>query len=634
MASAPPAVRLRALVRGLVQGVGFRPFVYREAKARGLAGSVRNTAGGVVVEAEGPEEEVRSLLRALREEAPPLAQVDAVGEEWLPAAGLEGFRIRESGPEGEAATAVPPDVAVCGRCLAEMADPADRRHRHPFVNCTDCGPRFSLVEGVPYDRSRTTMRAFEPCAACAAEYADPASRRFHAEPVACPRCGPTLRLEGGEGPPAAGEEALRAAGAALAAGRILGVKGIGGFHLAADAAREEAVAALRLRKGRGTKPFAVMVPDPGAARRLADLRPGEERALLSAARPVVLLRRRADAPLAPSVAPGLGTVGVMLPAAPHQHLLLEAFAAARGGEGPPVLVMTSGNLSEEPIARTDGEARERLAGLADLLLLHDREILARCDDSVLLWEGRPRLLRRSRGFVPLPLALPRAAAEPVLALGGDLKGCFCIVRGSEAFPGPHAGDLGDLLSGEAYAEGILHLARLLGVRPRLVVHDLHPDYGSCRIGRQLAEGPFAGARLLGVQHHHAHALSCLAENGRTDPALALALDGAGWGPDGTTWGGELLLVDGLRFRRLAHLSPMRLPGGDAAAREPWRTAVAALCDLGAGGMARELAPRWPSVREPDLRAVLSLCRGGARLPLSTSTRSATASASTTAGATA
>ena len=610
--------RLRLRVTGLVQGVGFRPFVWRLAAGRGLAGHVRNAASGVVVEAEGAEEALAGFAGDIASRAPPLARVDGVGEEPLPPTGERGFRIAASEGGGRASTAVPPDVAACPACLREMRDPADRRHRHPFVNCTDCGPRFTLIEGVPYDRSRTTMAVFPPCPACAGEYADPRSRRFHAEPLACPRCGPRLRLEASGAPPLEGEEALAGAARRLAAGEVVAVKGLGGFHLAVDARREEAVALLRRRKGRVRKPFAVMAADPAAVAAFALLSPEEERLLLSPARPVVLLAAPERRILAPSVAPGLGVAGAMLPYTPLHHLLLEAFAAARGGGGPAVLVMTSANLSGEPIVRGDGEARERLAGLADALLLHDREIHARCDDSVaMVAGGGTRILRRSRGFVPLPVALP-ASGPPVFAAGGDLKNCFCLTRGGEAFPGPHLGDLGGALAAEAWVEAALRFARLLDVRPALVVHDLHPDAPSARLARELAAGPFGGVRTLGVQHHHAHALSCLAEHGAAGPALGIAVDGAGHGTDGTSWGGEILLVDGARFERLAHLSPLRLPGGDRAVEEVWRLAASALFDLGAAGEAARLARRWPSAPPSRVDAVASLLRGGAPLPLSSS----------------
>lgn len=588
-------VRRRLRVRGLVQGVGFRPFVNRLAAGLALGGTVRNETGGVTIEVEGPAAAVADFARDLRLLAPPLAVIAAVAEEPLPPRGERAFTILPSaaGAASAATALIPPDVATCDRCLAELRDPADRRHRYPFTNCTDCGPRYTIIAGVPYDRPLTTMTAFRMCPRCQAEYDDLASRRHHAQPNACPVCGPRLELADAEGKTllvaARGEAATTAPAAVpandplaeairrLAAGQIGAIKGLGGYHLACDAGNEAAVRRLRERKGRPDKPLAVMARDLEAVAAFADAGPVERELLTTWRRPIVLLParaagkspKRASSPLAPSVSAASRQVGTMLPYTPLHHLLLE---------GPyPALVMTSGNRTDEPIACDDADAVARLGGIADFFLRHDRLIRQRADDSVArLSRGRPLLLRRSRGYVPEPIVLPAGCEDlpPVLAVGADLKNAACLTRDGLAFTTPYVGDLAHPDAASFMEEAIAHLMRLLGVKPALVVHDAHPDYVSTRVAEKLAAA--LGAPRLAVQHHHAHALACLAENGWTGPALALALDGHGWGPDGTIWGGELLRVEGLRWERLARLRPLPQPGGDVAAREPWRMGVAAL----------------------------------------------------------
>jgi hydrogenase maturation protein HypF len=588
--------RVRARVEGTVQGVGFRPFVYRLASELELAGFVLNDERGVLLEVEGEDREVAGFLRRLADEAPPLASVEAVLPRDVAPAGERGFRILASPHGGEPAALVSPDTATCDDCLRELFDPADRRYRYPFVNCTNCGPRFTIVRGVPYDRPSTTMAGFELCPRCAAEYEDPADRRFHAQPNACSECGPMLRLL-----PAglSGDEALREAVAALREGAVVAIKGIGGYHLACLAAREPAVAALRARKHREDKPFAVMVGDVEAARALVSLT-GEEATLLAGRdRPIVLAPRRADAPVAASVAPRSADLGVLLPYSPLHHLLL-------ADVGVP-LVMTSGNVSDEPIAHEDDDAVRRLDGIADLVLLHDRPIHTRTDDSVLraVPARRPLLIRRSRGFVPDALTLP-VESRPLLACGAELKSTFCVAKGDRAWVGHHIGDLKTFEVLQAYEAGIEHFERLFAVAPEVVAHDEHPDYLSTRYA--LARD---GVETVAVQHHHAHLAACLAEHGETGRAVGAIYDGSGHGRDGSVWGGELLVGDLRDFERAGHLRPVRLPGGDRAVRQPWRMALAWLLEAGWDG-------RLPGPDRRRSEQVAELVRTGLSSPLTTS----------------
>ena len=532
--------RRRFRVAGVVQGVGFRPFVYGLATRHGLGGFVLNDGSGVVVEAEGAPAELDAFAAAIAAEAPPLARVDSVLAEAMASNGDAAFRIEASAASGRTAL-IPADVATCDDCLRELFDPADRRYRYPFINCTQCGPRFTIVRGVPYDRPLTTMAGFELCARCRREYEDPLDRRFHAEPVCCPVCGPRLSMP------------LEEAVALLRDGGIVAVKGLGGFHLACDAGDENAVARLRGRKHREDKPFAVMTNDPASIACVS----GPERELLeSRARPIVLLRRRDDAPVAPSVAPGTVWLGVILPYTPLHHLLLH-------DAGTP-LVMTSGNISDEPIAFEDDEARERLGAIADAFLAHDRPIHRRCEDSVVRTQFP---IRRSRGYAPAALPLPVSADRPIVAAGAELKSTFCVARGNEAFLSPHLGDLEGEAAYRAFRTDMALYLDMLDVTPEIVAHDLHPEYLSTKWALEL------DARAVGVQHHHAHAAACLAEHGETGPALALVFDGTGYGTDGTLWGGELLRCDLAEFERVAFLEPIPLPGGEAAVREPWRVAA-------------------------------------------------------------
>ena len=575
-------VRRGIRVKGIVQGVGFRPAVFRLARRAGLAGFVRNDSEGVWIEIEGDVESVERFPRLLREEAPPLSRIDRLEIAELAPQGETAFGVSRSEEKPGVEAGVPPDSASCEACLSELFDPDDRRYRYPFINCTDCGPRYTIVRDVPYDRARTTMDAFALCARCREEYEDPVSRRFHAEPNACPECGPRLEFARPGEASLFREEALRAAVRALEDGEIVAVKGLGGFHLAADAANERAVARLRERKRRPHKPFALMARDMTAVEQIAEVGAREAASLQSPARPIVLLRRKQTHGVAPSVAPGLSELGVMLPYTPLHHLILE--------EGPALLVMTSGNLSEEPIARTNAEAKEKLASFGDVFLLHDREIHTRADDSVLrVVAGEAQPVRRSRGFVPAGIPLP-FSSPPVLAVGAELKNTVCLTRAGEAFLSPHVGDLDNLETVSFFEEVIAKLSRLLGTKPVAVAHDLHPDYFSTRWALQ------SGLPRVAVQHHHAHIASCLAEHGRIGPAIGIAFDGTGCGPAGDLWGGEILLADLAGFRRLGHLRPLALPGGEAAIRQPWRLAAAALLDAGEPlDLLERIGPRVKSV---------------------------------------
>jgi hydrogenase maturation protein HypF len=575
MAGTVQAGRRRGHVRGVVQGVGFRPFVHRLASDAGLSGFVLNDGDGVVVEVEGDERSLDAFAAALRTHAPPLARIEAMTWERLAPAGDAGFRIRASDASGRTAL-VPPDIATCDDCLRELFDPTDRRYRYPFVNCTNCGPRFTIVVSVPYDRPRTTMARFPLCPDCRREYEDPADRRFHAEPIACPACGPRLSMP------------LDEAVEALTDGLVVAVKGLGGYHLACRADDEDVVGRLRARKRREEKPFAVMATDPAA---LAELTPDEAVLLASPVRPIVLVRRRAGAPVADAVAPGSPWLGLVLPYTPLHHLLCHDVALP--------LVMTSGNLTDEPIAIDDGDARRRLADVADVVLGHDRVIHRRCEDSVVR-AGLP--LRRSRGETPVRLSLPVAAPRPLVAVGAELKSTFCVVRGADAFLSPHLGDLVSPAAHRAFRDDLALYVEMLGVAPEAVACDLHPDYLSTRWAHE------QGLELVEVQHHHAHAAACLAEHGLTAEALAVVLDGTGLGTDGTLWGGELLRCDLATFERVAHLEPVPLPGGEAAVREPWRVAAVVLERAG-----RPVPwPAWDVVRE-SLRVNAPLSSGAGRL---------------------
>lgn len=572
-------------IRGTVQGVGLRPFVHGLATTLELRGQVRNDTAGVVVDVEGTSESLDRFLAALRVSPPPLAVIDSILVERAPQLDYAGFSVADSDSTGSPTALVSSDAATCEACLAELFDPANRRHRHPFITCTHCGPRFTIMNEVPYDRSRTTMAGFPLCKACAREYRDPADRRFHAQPISCHDCGPKLRFRraGAPATEADGEHAMRLAVETLRRGGIVAIKGLGGFHLCCDARDDTAVRRLRARKHRHAKPFAIMVRDADWARRVAVVNAAEATLLESPARPIVLLEARSGHSLARSIAPGIPTLGVMLPYTPLHHLLLADFGDA--------VVMTSGNRSDEPIAFRDEVAFEHLGQVADCFLTHDREIATRCDDSVMrVVAGSATFSRRSRGHAPRPLRMGIPFSAPVLALGGHLKNTFCLGRGHEAFLSHHIGDLEHPAALLALREGITHAARLHGVEPRIVAHDLHADYLSSQLVTSL------DLPAIAVQHHHAHVAACAAEHGISEPVLGVAFDGAGAGTDGAIWGGEFLMVDGASSQRLGHLAYVPQPGGEAAVHEPWRMAAAHLFSAygsGVDGLALPLLEERP-----------------------------------------
>jgi hydrogenase maturation protein HypF len=572
---------------GIVQGVGFRPYVHGLATRLRLRGFVKNVSGGVHIEVEGETPALDRFLDELVTRPPPLARIDDIRWSSRPACGDPSFRIEPSDRDQDSPVFISPDVATCDDCLAELFDPRDRRHRYPFLNCTRCGPRLTIITGSPYDRERTSMASFAMCARCRAEYDDPADRRFHAQPIACPACGPRLRLLDSDGLVVPGLDPLAGAVAALRRGRIVAIKGLGGYHLGCLAGLPAAVDNLRDRKHREEKPFALMVPDVDAARACCEISPEEEALLTSPRRPIVLLRR-GPCPLPNGIAPGNPRLGLMLPYTPLHHLLLHDLGGI-------AMVMTSGNRSDEPIAYDDREALERLSGIADVFLVHDRPIHLRCDDSVTrIVAGAELPVRRSRGEAPTPIRLPIPCDRPTLALGGQLKATFALGRDRNAFLSHHIGDLDHYEAFRAYVEAIAHYQRRFGLSPECLVHDLHPDYASTRYAEDHADG----RPTIAVQHHHAHAASCMAENGLDEPAICVAFDGNGYGTDGSIWGGEFLIADYVGSRRAAHLRPVLLPGGEQAIREPWRMAAAYLLDAGL-----DLSPLAPSVASTALNTV-------------------------------
>ena len=607
-------VRTRVRVEGIVQGVGFRPYVFGLATRLALAGFVGNDAQGVFLEVEGADAAVAEFLRVLEAEPPPLAVIDRVTAAAVPAVGEERFTIVESRSGGEAQAAISPDTATCADCLAELFDETDRRYRYPFTNCTNCGPRFTIVRGVPYDRPLTTMAPFPMCERCSAEYHDPADRRFHAQPVCCPDCGPHLVLGGSGDPqrrarPDPAGDPLGGAVTRLRAGEIVAVKGLGGYHLAVRADDEAAVARLRARKHREEKPFAVMVADLEAAAALCDFGPAEAELLAGGRRPIVLAPKRDGIALAPSVAPGNRSLGLMLPYTPLHHLLARDLGVP--------FVLTSGNLTDEPIASADDDAFDRLDSIADCFLLHDRAIHIRTDDSVVrAFRRKVFLVRRSRGFAPEPVLLPWAFPRPVLATGAELKSTFCVAKDRRAFVSHHIGDLENYETYASFRDGIEHFGRIFDIVPEVVAHDLHPEYLSTKHAHDLAGVEEAGVELTGVQHHHAHIASCLADNGEAGPVIGVAFDGLGFGPDGTIWGGEVLVADLAGFERVAHFAPVPMPGGAAAIREPWRMA-AAYADAAFEGAVPDGLPVME--RHPDRwSSVTSIARAGVSAPLTSS----------------
>ncbi|MGC8626038.1 MAG: carbamoyltransferase HypF [Acidimicrobiales bacterium] len=601
------ATRLAVRVEGVVQGVGFRPFVHQLADELGLAGLVGNDTTGVFIEVEGAASKVDAFMARLSEGSPALAVIETVKSRHVPVRGEHGFRIVPSDPAGERQALIAPDTATCPDCLRELLDPSDRRYLYPFINCTNCGPRFTIIRAVPYDRQNTTMAGFAMCPDCEREYHDPSNRRFHAQPTCCPACGPSLSLVDASGRPLSNAaNALDAAVGLLRQGSVIAIKGLGGYHLAVVATSERAAAALRSRKHREDKPFAVMVADLVTARRLCEVSEAEARLLESPRRPVVLLRRlaRPVADVAQSVAPGNRQLGLMLPYTALHHLISRQL-------GQP-FVLTSGNVSDEPIAYDDLDARQRLSGIADAFLAHDRPVHMRTDDSVTrLLRGKEAVVRRSRGFVPQPLILKETFARPVLACGAELKNTFCLVKGRRAFLSHHIGDLENYETLKSFAQGIEHFSRLFDIVPQVVAHDLHPEYLSTKYALGLDD-----VELVGVQHHHAHIASCLVDNDEAGPVIGVAFDGLGFGTDGTLWGGEILAADLASFERLGHFEPVPMPGGATAVKQPWRMAASYL-DLGFDGQ----VPAKLGIVErhgEEWGTVTALARSGLASPLTSS----------------
>lgn len=599
-------IRRRLRVHGIVQGVGFRPAMHRHAREHGVAGLIGNDGLGVFLEVEGPETDVTSFIDALDAAAPPLAVIDRVDVTEVVTTGDDRFRIVESDASAPAATLVAPDVGPCDDCLTELADPADRRFRYPFLNCTNCGPRYSIVRSLPYDRATTTMAGFVMCHRCDAEYHDPDDRRFHAQPTCCPACGPTLVLHDGDRALDV-DDVVDAVVERLRAGEVVAAKGLGGFHLIVDARNEHAVARLRTRKHREDKPFAVLVRDVAAARSLARVDALEADLLLGPARPIVLLGRRDDADVADAVAPANRSLGLLLPPTPLHVLLSDEFA------GP--LVLTSGNRSSEPIAVDDATAFDRLEGIADVFCTHDRPIHVRVDDSVTRVVGdRQIVVRRARGLAPRPVRVPGGVHRHTLACGAQLKSTICVARDDIAVVSEHLGDLEHPDAFAAFQRAARHLQALFAVEPRVVVHDLHPDFQSTTHAIEYADS--VGAELVGVQHHHAHIASCLADNEADGAVIGVAFDGLGLGPDGTVWGGEFLHADRSTFSRLGHLATVPMPGGEAAVREPWRMAAVHLAE--ALGRARADRSAVAARNRQMWDAVLSVAAGGTNAPATSS----------------
>jgi hydrogenase maturation protein HypF len=596
------------VVRGVVQGVGFRPFVYRLATEEGLSGFIGNDTGGVTIEIEGPPARVEAFRRRLQAEAPPLSRIDSVTARSAPPTGETGFHIVLSDTAGQVSTGIPADAATCADCLRELLDPKDRRYRYPFLNCTNCGPRYTITRRIPYDRPQTSMARFKMCPACQAEYDDPLNRRFHAQPNACAVCGPRVWLVAPDGTEIPSDDPVAETTDRMMAGDIMAIKGIGGFHLAVDATSEAAVMRLRERKHRYGKPLAIMVRDLDAARGVCELTAKEEELLLTVPRPIVLARRRLGCGIAPSVAPGIPWLGVFLPYAPLQHLL---FADPRVS----ALVMTSANLSEEPIAIDNDEALVRLGKIADAFLMHDREILQRCDDSVMaVVDGAPQLIRRARGFVPLAVALP-FDVPPLLAVGGHLKNVFALARGRFAYQSQHLGDLENVTGLDFFRESLAHLMHTFEIEPRTVVHDLHPGYLSTSWAKEWAAE--RGLPLIAVQHHHAHIAGCMAEHSIGGPVIGLSLDGTGYGADGRIWGGEVLISRLDSFERFAHLDYVPMPGGEAAIREPWRMALGALYAAGFDVESSEVLSLL-NVKAQDAHVLGRMIERGLNTPLTSS----------------
>lgn len=568
--------RVRCHFSGIVQGVGFRPFIYRLATRHSLSGYVQNRSDGVVVEVEGPEELISSFISGVYGELPPLAEVSEISCAEVEIRNDSAFLIVESEAGGLGKVYLTPDIATCDQCFSELFDSGDRRFRYPFINCTNCGPRLTIIRDIPYDRINTSMSCFPMCPLCKGEYENPADRRFHAEPNACPDCGPALSLLDEAGNPLPDKDPLHKVITLLLEGYVVAIKGLGGFHLAVDAANDEALKRLRSRKFREEKPLAIMVKDINAAARISHIGKKEEELLLSPQRPIVLAGRRETDAISPAVAPGVSDLGIMLPYTPLHHMLLEKHFQA--------LVMTSANQVDEPICITNREAIKRLQGIADYFLIHNRDILVRCDDSIVtVSSGKKRMLRRSRGFAPKPITLKKLYPE-ILALGPQMKTTLCILKGTLAFVSPHIGDMETPEARDFHQENLTLMQKIAECKPDVIACDLHPAYYTTKLAEELP-----GSRIIRVQHHHAHIVSAMAENGIEGEVIGVAMDGTGYGLDGAVWGGEFLIADDVAFTRIGHVMNYLLPGGEKAIREPWRIAVSLLREA--------YGNNWPEVAE-------------------------------------
>jgi len=595
----------RIAVRGVVQGVGFRPFVYRLAHEHGLKGWVRNTSGSVDIEVEGSGGAINNFLSDLKIKAPPMARIESVEVAFDSPRGYTEFKIGGSLSREGQYQLVSPDIATCEECRKEIFSPDDRRFRYPFTNCTNCGPRFTIIEDIPYDRPKTTMRHFKMCPQCQKEYADPLDRRFHAQPNACPKCGPSLKLLNGDGKPVKCRDVIKAASQLLKEGKILALKGLGGFHLAGDGTSEAAINTLRARKRRQGKPLAVMISTIEGIEKHCLVSTEERKLLQSPQCPIVLLRWKHGSNISPAVAPNLKYLGVMLPYTPLHHLLLSE-------TGLP-LVMTSGNISEEPIAKDNDEALRRLGGIADYFLVHNRDIYARYDDSVYIVEGAPQVIRRARSYAPYPIFLP-FKSKPILACGAELKNTFCLTKDEHAFLSQHIGDMENEETLEHFENTIGLYKRLFRLEPEIIACDNHPDYLATKYALQL--GVELGLSLIPVQHHHAHIVSCLVDNRVEGPVIGVALDGTGYGTDGNIWGGEFLLADWRRFKRVGHLEYVSLPGGETAIKKPYRMALGYLYSLLGEDFSLEGLPLKPNPTE--LEVIKQQLRRGLNSPLTSS----------------
>ncbi|MBW2117374.1 MAG: carbamoyltransferase HypF [Deltaproteobacteria bacterium] len=600
--------RAKGAIKGIVQGVGFRPFIYQLAHRYNLSGYVINTSQGVDIEVEGPEEEIRGFFDVIVPERPPLAHISSLEWTQIPPKKEKSFKIMASQAGQERSALIPPDVCICPACLSELRNPEDRRFEYPFINCTNCGPRYSIIMDIPYDRPATTMKKFEMCPACSREYNDPSNRRFHAQPNACRECGPGVSLLDCKGNGIDGSEPVKETISLLKKGYILAIKGLGGFHLAVDAANHRAVVRLRRRKHREEKPLALMVKDLNTANEIAHIDETETEVLHSHQRPIVILKKRRFHGLSPQVAPKNGYFGIMLPYTPLHYLLMDGPFKA--------LVMTSGNMTEEPINIDNKAAFKHLGDIADYFLIHDRDIYLRSDDSIVrVAKSIPRQIRRSRGYVPVPIFLPPNMKDltPVLAVGAELKNTICLTKENRAFMSQHIGDMENLETLDFFHLTISHLKRILEIRPKILAHDLHPDYLSSKFALKQDELP-----AIAVQHHHAHIASCLAEHGIKGPVIGVAMDGTGLGTDGRIWGGEILLADLTSFKRAAHLDYVALPGGDAAAKFPWRMALAYLDKAYGDGLFDLPIPFVRDLDKDEAMIVLSMARKGINSPLTSS----------------